>query len=81
MALCTALKSNRSITTLNLGDPLRRQVRDNTILHVTGMLDVNKGIRVLGLGKNGLGDQEAEHLAKALGVTCALQHLDLYWYD
>jgi hypothetical protein len=81
MSFCTVMRGNTTLLYLNLSDPLRAGIKDDTILHITKMIEVNNSLKRLSLAKHHFRDYEAENLSKVLGVNCKITELDLNWYE
>ncbi|GLE08423.1 hypothetical protein PINS_up019606 [Pythium insidiosum] len=56
IAIATALRSNGSLHTLNLDNPVVRSTEEEAIQHIGKMLQVNDTLRALSLGKHQLTD-------------------------
>ncbi|GLD99214.1 hypothetical protein PINS_up007932 [Pythium insidiosum] len=77
IAIATALRSNGSLHTLNLDNPVVRSTEEEAIQHIGKMLQVNDTLRALSLGKHQLTDHGAQVLAERLLDNHALQSLSL----
>ncbi|KJE98088.1 hypothetical protein CAOG_008114 [Capsaspora owczarzaki ATCC 30864] len=70
-----ALKSNTTLTQLNLG---RNQIGDTGAQAIAEALKVNKAVTVLGLNENRVGDAGAQAVAEALKVNSTATQLILH---
>ncbi|KAJ0409907.1 hypothetical protein P43SY_005801 [Pythium insidiosum] len=77
IAIATALRSNRSLHTLNLDNPIVRTNEEEAIQHIGKMLQVNETLKALSLCKHQLTDHGAQVLAERLLDNQSLQSLAL----
>ncbi|RLN50098.1 hypothetical protein BBJ28_00008246 [Nothophytophthora sp. Chile5] len=77
VAIAQALRSNRSLETLNLDNPVVRVKEEESIHYLGKMLQVNRVLTSLSLSKHQLTDQGAQVLAERLLDNRSLRRLVL----
>ncbi|TMW62500.1 hypothetical protein Poli38472_005118 [Pythium oligandrum] len=77
IAIASALRTNRSLHTLNLDNPVVRTMEEEAIQHIGKMLQVNETLTSLSLCKHQLTDYGAQVLAEHLLDNQTLQRLVL----
>ncbi|XP_028418552.1 leucine-rich repeat-containing protein 34-like [Dendronephthya gigantea] len=78
VAISTVLKYNNSLKVLNINRPIVHPSQEESIIvHIAGMLKVNRSLEEIHLAKCGIRDFGAERLAENLVYNTGLKHLDL----
>ncbi|KAG9061306.1 hypothetical protein KI688_007284 [Linnemannia hyalina] len=73
--LAETLKTNSTLTTLNLRD---NSIGDNGAQALSAALKINSTLTILDLGHNSIGDNGAQALSEALNTNSTLTTLNLY---
>lgn len=77
IALATVLNSNATLLALNLENPRVFSKTEDSTYQLARMLQVNRTLRYLNLGKHGMRDYGAQMLAEHLAENSSLVSLDL----
>ncbi|XP_075426760.1 leucine-rich repeat-containing protein 34 isoform X3 [Ascaphus truei] len=77
IAFATVLLQNTSIKSINLNRPIFYVLQEDTTIHISQMLKVNRSLRELHLSKHQMTDSGVEHLCKALQENFTLKYLNL----